>query len=472
MLCNKKIAIVENDVRLYTDRCVDRDGDLSVSSQEATYKNPFRLDYRNLIRSDAFRRLAGKTQMFPVSELECFRNRLTHSLEVAEIAVGIAERINRQYSYFIKNPLDLSLIETAALAHDIGHPPFGHEGERALDRCMKDYGGFNSNAQTVRLLSRIEGASMLGEYLSGMGDDLRQGLNFTYRTLAAVIKYDQVHAHSADEAGSADSGYYRQEMPLVNRIKMALLGNSLSGQSLKTVECHIMDVADDIANACFDLDDALRSGHVNPCRLFNFTHSQLVGMAKKISKSGNAKEIGADEVFEMIQIIINEYGISQFGQFGGAWADISVSRMAECDAARKKFIQAIVSDLNNEIEVELNVVNPVLTKVSLSEKSRLQVALLKAMVHESLVNSPGFRAKEFINAEVVSGLFSALTTEISRCGRGCLLPEKFRAIYQRFELIGDKEQAMRQVCDYIACLTDKQAIETYRQLRIPASVNF
>ena len=94
--------------------------------------------------------------MFPGSESDFFRNRLTHSLEVAQIAKSIALRINGEHEYFKKYSIDLDLVETAALAHDLGHPPFGHNGEKALDECMRDKGGFEGNAQTLRVLARLE----------------------------------------------------------------------------------------------------------------------------------------------------------------------------------------------------------------------------------------------------------------------------------------------------------------------------
>lgn len=112
-------------------------------------------------------------------EHDFFRNRLAHSLEVAQIAKSIALRLNHCDSYFADNPIDLDLVETAALAHDLDHPPFGNNGERALDDCMKDRGGFEGNAQSLRILVR------LGKKEPPPPD---VGLNLTHRTLAATLK--------------------------------------------------------------------------------------------------------------------------------------------------------------------------------------------------------------------------------------------------------------------------------------------
>ena len=139
-------------------------------------------------------------QLFPPDESDFSRNRLTHSLEVAQIAKGIASYLNQTVDYFIDgNSIDSDLVEAAALAHDLGHPPFGHSGERVLDKCMKDCGRFEGNAQSLRVVTRLskrinDGASNSSEQASGADgpiEDRRLGLNLTYRTLAAILKYDQ-----------------------------------------------------------------------------------------------------------------------------------------------------------------------------------------------------------------------------------------------------------------------------------------
>lgn len=144
----------------------------NISTKE--HFSPFRRDYARVIHSSSFRRLQAKTQIFPSLENDFFRNRLTHSLEVAQIAKSIAVKLNNEHNL----NLDYDLIETAALCHDIGHPPFGHNGEVALNKKMKEYGGFESNAQTLRLISHTAKKDV----------DQKQsfGLNLTYRTLDAT----------------------------------------------------------------------------------------------------------------------------------------------------------------------------------------------------------------------------------------------------------------------------------------------
>ncbi|UIJ97414.1 dNTP triphosphohydrolase [Rhizobium leguminosarum] len=153
-----------------------------------SWRPPFVRDFGRIIHSASFRRLQGKTQVFPGHESDFFRNRLTHSLEVAQIAEGIADRLNEVFADKLGDKkIDSRLCAAAGLVHDIGHPPFGHNGERALDDKMKLYGGFEGNAQTLRILSRLEKKA---KYEAPVDGDIRAGLNLCFRTLAAVLKYD------------------------------------------------------------------------------------------------------------------------------------------------------------------------------------------------------------------------------------------------------------------------------------------
>jgi dGTPase len=146
----------------------------------------------------SFRRLQGKTQVFPGHESDFFRNRLTHSLEVAQIGKSIALRLNSIDSEFKKRgfALEPEIVEFAGLAHDLGHPPFGHTGEEALDHRMSNHGGFEGNAQTLRIVLCLEKKStrhLVQNQVTpfSKGSDLRCGLNLSFRSLASLLKYDE-----------------------------------------------------------------------------------------------------------------------------------------------------------------------------------------------------------------------------------------------------------------------------------------
>lgn len=178
--CGAGVAMT-NTRALYGDG--DRKRERAVGGTHEA-RSDWRRDYARVIHSASFRRLQGKTQLFPTHETDVFRNRLTHSLEVAQIAKSIAERVNCDHPYFRANSVNTELVEVAGLAHDLGHPPFGHDGELALHEVMQPYGGFESNAQTLRILARLEKKATQREggepqdYTEAVnGQDNRLGLN-------------------------------------------------------------------------------------------------------------------------------------------------------------------------------------------------------------------------------------------------------------------------------------------------------
>ena len=201
-------------------------------------REPWEIDRARILHSAAFRRLQRKTQVFASGEGDFFRTRLTHSLEVAQIAKGIALRVGA----------DPTLCEAASLAHDIGHPPFGHAGERVLNERMAQAGGFEGNAQNLRVLAVLEIKS--DDYL---------GLNLTRATLDALLKYKR----SRSEALAAGEGkfFYDDDLPLVEWV----CAGRRDGQA--SFECQIMEWADDVAYSVHDLEDGMWAGIVTLDRL-------------------------------------------------------------------------------------------------------------------------------------------------------------------------------------------------------------
>ena len=271
---------------LYT--ASDRTREVAVEGKWA-YRSAFRRDYARLLHCPSFRRLQGKTQLFPPVEHDFFRNRLTHSLEVAQIAKSIALRLNHCHSYFVDNPIDLYLVETAALAHDLGHPPFGHDGEQALDDCMKKGGGFEGNAQSLRILARLAKKEPQPDV----------GLNLTHRTLAATLKYDNPIPIRRKRGAALVKGFYLSEQDLVAKIQRSVLGvDAETGRPFKTIECQIMDLADDIAYSTYDLEDALKAGFVTPTEMI------LAATERDILKQLEIKpKVDRREIFEHLMDI-------------------------------------------------------------------------------------------------------------------------------------------------------------------------
>jgi dGTPase len=197
-------------------------------------RNAFRRDCDRIIHATAFRRLAHKTQVFVFHEGDHFRTRLTHTLEVAQIARSLARALG----------LDEDLAEALALAHDLGHPPFGHAGERALDRCLAACGGFDHNAQTLRVVTALEKRYPAFD-----------GLNLSWETLEGLVK----HNGPLTLADGSPIGPYR-ERGLPHAIALHGRTQDLELWSFASAEAQIAAIADDIAYDAHDLDDGLRAG--------------------------------------------------------------------------------------------------------------------------------------------------------------------------------------------------------------------
>src|SRR5262249_27867009 len=197
-------------------------------------RSPFRRDCDRVIHSTAFRRLKHKTQVFVFHEGDHYRTRLTHSPEVAQTARAMARQLG----------LDEDLTETLALAHDLGHPPFGHAGERALDACLKDHGGFDHNAQALRVVTSLE--HRYPDF---------DGLNLTWESLEGIVK----HNGPLTERSGAPVGPYR-EQGIPAGISDYVKSFDLELWSFASMEAQVAAIADDIAYDAHDIDDGLRAG--------------------------------------------------------------------------------------------------------------------------------------------------------------------------------------------------------------------
>ena len=211
-------------------------------------RTAFERDRDRVIHSAAFRRLKEKTQVFLYDEGDHYRTRLTHSLEVAQIARALARTLH----------LDEDLAEALALAHDLGHPPFGHAGERALDAAMADYGGFDHNAQSLRVVTSLE------RRYPGF-----DGLNLTWETLEGLVKHN---GPLTDAAGHPIGRYAELGLPFAVRDYAARQDLELS--TYAGPEAQAAAIADDIAYDAHDIDDGLRAGLLS---LDCLAETELVG---------------------------------------------------------------------------------------------------------------------------------------------------------------------------------------------------
>jgi dGTPase len=243
-------------------------------------RSPFRRDCDRVIHSTAFRRLKHKTQVFVFHEGDHYRTRLTHSLEVAQIARALARQLG----------LDEDLTETLALAHDLGHPPFGHAGERALDSCMMTHGGFDHNAQSLRVVTSLE--HRYPEF---------DGLNLTWEALEGIVKHN---GPLTDRMGRPIGKYHETGgIPIV--IADFVKSYDLELWSCASLEAQIAAVADDIAYDAHDIDDGLRAGlfSVDDLKVMPLTSDMIQAIDRHYPRLDHDRR-GAELVRELISYLI------------------------------------------------------------------------------------------------------------------------------------------------------------------------
>jgi dGTPase len=289
-------------------------------------RNDFRRDCDRIIHATAFRRLAHKTQVFVFHEGDHFRTRLTHTLEVAQIARSLARALG----------LDEDLAEALALAHDLGHPPFGHAGERALDHCLTAFGGFDHNAQTLQVVTALERRYAAFD-----------GLNLTWETLEGLVKHN---GPVTDRAGEPVGRYRERGVP--DAIRRYGRTQDLELWSYASAEAQLAAIADDIAYDAHDIDDGLRAEL--------FTLDDLAGVALVrdilgVIRAGNANldahrqghELVRRLIARLIEDVIAETGRRLRALAPGSAADVRraggpvgafSAAMAEADRAIKGFL--------------------------------------------------------------------------------------------------------------------------------------
>jgi dGTPase len=242
-------------------------------------RSPFRRDCDRVIHSTAFRRLKHKTQVFVFHEGDHYRTRLTHSLEVAQIARALARQLG----------LDEDLTEALALAHDLGHPPFGHAGERALNVCLQAHGGFDHNAQTLRVVTSLE--HRYPDF---------DGLNLTWETLEGIVK----HNGPLMERSGAPIGRYR-EHGIPAGISEYNRTHDLELWSFASLEAQAAAIADDIAYDAHDIDDGLRAGlfTVDDLKIIPLAAEMIADIARHYPGLDDDRR-GAELVRELISRLI------------------------------------------------------------------------------------------------------------------------------------------------------------------------
>ena len=448
-------------------------------TSDFAYRAPVRRDYARILHSSSFRRLEGKTQLFPGQESDFFRNRLTHSLEVAQIAKDIAHHLNHHNSA-IESKIDPDICEIAGLLHDLGHPPFGHNGEKALDDCMKTSGGFEGNAQTLRIILRLEKKERTrenGRYQTFFeGIDKRLGLNLTSRVIASALKYDREIPYKRKKTDKLVKGYFRSEKKEIDEIKRNVIGGAYKGK-FKTVECMIMDIADDIAYSTYDIEDAFKAGFLNIYDILSASE-EVIAYIKNclLAEQAGEKEPKTYSSEDIRRVLLQIFGYNlsliiekqkdmldkpnYMEESISCFVDSyeSSKNVTNDGYLRTAFTSNLVERFIGKIKYKYDQNFPCLSKVELDEDARLEVSVLKYFSYASLINSSKLKIAEFRGYDIVKSIFHALS-DYDREGYR-LLPEDYQ--WQYFNI--EESQRERIICDFIAGMTDRYALEFFGRL--------
>ena len=469
--------MVSNTDSYWVERCGENE------DREDDFRTPYERDYARVVHSAAFRRLQAKTQILGIGDRDFYRTRLTHSMEASQIGEGVAKKLFRDYKEdkelysILPSPI---LIRAICLAHDFGHPPFGHGGEIALNRCMLTCGGFEGNGQTLRIITNLE--SYHEKY----------GMNLTRRTVLGVIKYpapyskvvdwcfypkgndaykkameqgcpDEETINQAKGAASSDltsplfvandykppKCYLDTEHSLVIDwvarnisdwediafVEKAKEGKRHGKTMYKSLDSSIMEIADDIAYGIHDLEDAVNLKFVDQ-RLFK------------------------DEIEEkLLEPLLFELFGKQSDTYerwlGFLFSDETFERKRVIGQLVNYCMQSVYLDRTNEQKFDCPVFR---FQAKLKNPAKDILAELKDFVDKYVIQQTSVQQLEFKRQKIITELFNAFATDPKR-----LLE---RRQYEK-KKAGDPVPIERVICDYIAGMTDEYATKRYQQLFEP-----
>ncbi|EFE69647.1 deoxyguanosinetriphosphate triphosphohydrolase [Streptomyces viridosporus] len=399
-------------------------------------RTAFQRDRARVLHSAALRRLAGKTQVVtPGTSSQVWdaspRTRLTHSLECAQVGRELGAALG----------CDPDLVEAACLSHDLGHPPFGHNGEQALNEFAEDCGGFEGNAQSLRLLTRIEPKRFVAD--PATGDLTSVGLNLTRAALDAATKYPWPRgAHPTDPA-SPKFGVYEDDRPVFDWVREDAPGTRTC------FEAQVMDWADDVAYSVHDVEDGLHAGHIDP----NLLHADPEREAVFAVAVGRYVDAGTDpaELAEALDRLLAQ----EWWPHGYDGTAVAQARLKDatsqligrfCLAAEGATRQAWGSGRLTRYEAELVV----------PRSTRMECAVLKAVADRYVMQRAEQERLRADQRIVVLELAEALT---ARAPEG--LDPQFRSLFDRAP---DDRARKRVIVDQIASLTDASARSLHSRL--------
>ncbi|AMV24232.1 Deoxyguanosinetriphosphate triphosphohydrolase [Gemmata sp. SH-PL17] len=439
------------------------DGEIDLWGERQVSQGPYPGDERpdherdrsRLIHSAAFRRLQNKTQVFGIGESDFYRTRLTHTMEVAQIGRGIVlqlEKLAPQYNEFL--PKD-AVVEAICFAHDLGHPPFGHSGEIALNWAMRQYGGFEGNGQSLRIVTKLEKHTE------------RHGLNLIRRILLGILKYPCRHSrvcrHRYPSSQLLELPATEWEPPkcyldcdrnVVDWVLEPLIDKDREQfeecQKERTVDAHgkpkyrsldssIMNIADDIAYGVHDLEDGIALNLIKREHLEKLSPELLDRVLAPLNKPASPIEWTRDI---LIEALFTPYPHTP---------------------TRKQGIGALIHALILSISIQdrEQFVSPLLRLNAVLDKDTTALLkLFRDLNKKHIIDSQPVQTLELRGRKMIAEMFAAIMSD----------PERLLDEYHRDRLARDfatDGKAARIVCDYVASMSDTYATRFYERLFVP-----
>jgi dGTPase len=398
-------------------------------------RTPFERDRARVVHSAALRKLAAKTQVVGPQTDDFVRNRLTHTLEVAQVARDLAKTLG----------CDPDIVETAALAHDLGHPPFGHNGERMLDELSRDCGGFEGNAQTLRILTRLEAKSADTEGRS-------VGLNLTRATLDASTKYPWPRSHAEDPHGTHTDGtpravrkfgVYDDDLAVFTWMRAGAEGTQ------RCLEAQVMDLSDDVAYSVHDLEDGIVAGKID---------------LSWLRDAGRRREVWAtvrDWYLPGVSDEEMDFAVAALQDIS-SWPDTTYDGSRRAQAALKNLTSDLIGRFCTAVQNathEKYGTGP-LTRYAadlvVPRETGLAIGALKGIAAHYVMRADDRVALLVTQREVIADLVGSL---------GSSGPEMFQPAFRAdLEEAGSDAARQRVVVDQVASLTDASALAWHARL--------
>ncbi len=412
------------DNKFYNDFDCEQIG--PVPRKPAEYREPFQIDRDRIIYTAAFRRLQAKTQVFLSGEYDFYRTRLTHSIEVAQIGRSICQFLQTQDGSPLSRDffVDPDLVEGVCLAHDLGHPPFGHAGERTLHQLMRrEYGGFERNAQSLRMITETI-------YSDGQK---RKGMNPTRAFLDGILKYKTLRSQTPEAPNHFLYDDQKRFVDFVFDGKTCDLAPGKALNDFRSIECQIMDWADDTAYSLNDLVDGIAAGFI-----------RLENVERWAADHAQGSE--AEHAEQILKAIRERKTEAVFGRKIGNFIN----------ACRLEEHTNLLSSTTNRYRFHL-VIDP---------EFKREASFYKKLATNLLFRSPQLQQLEHKGDHILRRIFDTFEAQYLQ-----ETPPKMHLLDLRAEQqlcdAPSKEARARLICDHLAGMTDGFAVRTYKRLFDP-----